>query len=136
MSGRASVVCDASAVVAALTDTSDRGPRCREVMRRARRLHAPHLLDAEVLSALRGLRRADAVDSATAAAAIGGLRDLRLRRHAHTGLVEAAWRLRENVTMYDGMYIALAAVLDLSLLTTDGRLARGASAHCDIELVA
>lgn len=99
-------------------------------------MHAPHLLDAEVLSALRGLVRADLVDGVTAATAIRGLQDMRLRRHPHVGLVETAWRLRENVAMYDAMYVALAATLELPLVTTDGRLARGAADHCDIELVA
>lgn len=129
-------MCDASVVVAALTDTGDRGPRCREVLRRARDLHAPHLLDAEVLSALRGLRRADVIDGAGAVTAISGLRHMRLQRHAHAGLLAVAWGLRENVTMYDAMYVALAAVLDRPLVTTDARLARGAAEHCDIELVA
>jgi predicted nucleic acid-binding protein len=32
--------------------------------------------------------------------------------------------MRENLTVYDALYVALAEALDATLVTTDGRLAR------------
>lgn len=44
-------------------------------------------------------------------------------RYPHGPMTEAAWGLRENLSYYDALYVALAARLDLPLLTADKRLA-------------
>jgi predicted nucleic acid-binding protein len=43
--------------------------------------------------------------------------------------------LRANVSAYDAAYVALAEVLDCSLLTTDVRLSRAPGVLCRMELV-
>jgi predicted nucleic acid-binding protein len=93
-------------------------------------LHAPELMDVEVLSVLRKLVLRQELSGDRADAAVNDLRDLRLLRHAHTGLLDRAWALRENVTPYDGLYVALTETLgqDAALLTTDARLARAVTA--------
>lgn len=47
------------------------------------------------------------------------------------------WELRENVTVHDATYVALAEALDAKLLTADRRLARGieAMASCQVLVV-
>ena len=85
-------------------------------------LWAPHLVDAEVGHVLRRAVLAGQLPQATARAALEDLADLPLRRAAHVGLLERAWKLRSNVTFYDGLYVALAERLELTLVTLDARL--------------
>jgi predicted nucleic acid-binding protein len=87
-------------------------------------LHAPALVDVEVLHVLRRLARARAVTSAEAEAALTDLAALDLERHDHQPLLQRAWELRENLTGYDAVYVALAEALDASLLTCDSKFTR------------
>ena len=98
-------------------------------------LHAPHLLDVEVVSVLRRFVRDGSLDEEEAQAAIGDLLALDLERHSHEALLERAWDLRANVTTYDAVYVALAEALDATLLTCDSRLARAPRAKTRIELI-
>jgi predicted nucleic acid-binding protein len=56
-------------------------------------------------------------------------------RYPHGLLSRAAWRLRDNPTYYDALYVALAARLDVPLLTADARLARIPGLPCTVEVV-
>jgi predicted nucleic acid-binding protein len=44
-------------------------------------------------------------------------------RYPHLPLVERAWELRANLSVYDGVYVALAELLGAPLVTCDRRLA-------------
>jgi predicted nucleic acid-binding protein len=46
------------------------------------------------------------------------------------------WDLRENLTVYDAAYVALAEALGFPLLTADRRLAAAPRLRCQVELVA
>jgi predicted nucleic acid-binding protein len=70
-----------------------------------------------------------------AAEAILDLADLDLHRHAHLDLLTRAWKLRENVTAYDAMYVALAEALDAPIVTCDAPLARAPGHGGRIELI-
>jgi predicted nucleic acid-binding protein len=109
----------------------------RERLRQAGEpLHAPHLLDLEVASAVRRkLRRAE-LRYERADAAIGLLRRLRCTRYPHGILLARAWALRDELTVYDAVYVALAKRLGAPLLTLDAGLARAAERHVAVELVA
>jgi predicted nucleic acid-binding protein len=52
-----------------------------------------------------------------------------LQRYPHDFLLPRVWELRNNLTAYDAVYVALAEALDAPLLTRDRRLA-GAAGHC------
>lgn len=98
-------------------------------------LVAPHLLDPEFLSALRrhAMRNRDRpVDHERFILAFYGLDIMRME---HGPLWEYAWRWRENLSAYDAMYVALAHVLEVPLLTADERLATAARRLCDVRLV-
>jgi predicted nucleic acid-binding protein len=92
---------------------------------------APELLDAEVGSALRRAVRRKSIDADQAAEALGELRKLPIHRVSHERLAQFAWLLRDNVSFYDGLYVALAQLLDKPLLTFDARLGR---AGVDVEI--
>jgi predicted nucleic acid-binding protein len=88
-------------------------------------LHAPALLDFEVLSALRGLTIGGHMSSSRAHDLLTDYDDLPLRRWAFAdALRRRAFQLRNNITAYDAAYVALAEALDCRLVTRDGRLAR------------
>jgi len=115
------VVVDASALVELLATGS-----CSDLVaarvRGASHVWAPHLVDAEVGHALRaGVRRGE-LSASAAAERLDQLTRLRLHRAPHVDLLRAAWSLRDNVSFYDALYVALAAALDAPLLTLDARL--------------
>ena len=118
------IVLDASALVELLLGTTLGHAIGARIADPALGLHTPHLADVEVAQALRRYVREGELDPASAAAALGGLRSLDLARHAHEPLLDRVWALRENLTAYDAVYVALAEALDTALLTCDGRLAR------------
>lgn len=98
-------------------------------------LWAPELLDAEVGHALRRAVRRHSVDADRAAEALWELRRLPVNRISHEMLVHVAWALRDNVSFYDALYVALAEMLGQPLLTFDARLAR-AGLQAEIEVLA
>ncbi len=129
------IVLDASAVAELLLDTVTGRRVATLIEDAALGLHAPHLLDVEVVSALRRFVRDGSLDEEEAQAAIGDLMALDLERHSHEALLERAWNLRANVTTYDAVYVALAEALDATLLTCDSKLARAPGTKMRVELI-
>jgi len=92
-------------------------------------LHAPELIEPEVLNALRRLASSGSVTERRATEAVRDLADIRLIRYPHAPLRERVWELRHNLTAYDATYVALAEALGASsLLTGDRGLAAQARA--------
>ena len=132
------LVVDASAVTELLLGRAAGGTVAEELRNHEFDLHAPHLLDVEVLSALRRLVAAGHASAERAAEAIADLLALPLDRHGHDVLVPRIWELRENLTAYDATYVALAeAVADegASLITADARLARATGALSRVRVI-
>lgn len=95
---------------------------------------APHLIDAEVLSAIQTHHRVGALDATAASQAVDDLRSWPGERWPHRPLLERAWELRDNVRGYDALYVTLAEGLDATLLTLDARLSQAAGPRCTIEV--
>jgi predicted nucleic acid-binding protein len=74
------------------------------------------------------------VDIRRAALALTDLAALPLRRAPHRPLLARCWELRDNLTVYDASYVALAEALDATLLTGDGWLARAPGPQCHVEM--
>lgn len=117
-------VLDASALVELLLETPTGRAVAARIADPAEGLHVPHLADVEVTQALRRYVREREIDAEDAAIALDDLRALDLQRHAHEPLLDRVWELRDNLTAYDAVYVALADVLDGVLLTCDRRLSR------------
>jgi predicted nucleic acid-binding protein len=130
------IVVDASALLEFLLQTPLGARVEARLFRDPEEFHSPHLVDVEVTQGLRRLVRSGEVTPARAAEAIADLVDLDLHRHAHVDLLARAWHLRENVTAYDAMYLALAEALDATMITCDVPLARTPSHRVRIEAVA
>lgn len=97
-------------------------------------LHVPHLIDVEILSALRRLVRTKEVSADRAADAQLDFADLPMIRYPHQELADRIWQLRDNLTAYDATYVALAEVLETPLVTCDGKLAGARGHRAAIEL--
>jgi len=128
-------VLDASALVELLLGTEAGRRVAVRIADPTLALHVPHLADVEVAQALRRYVREGALDRDSAAAALEDLRALDLERHSHEPLLERVWALRDNLTAYDAVYVALAEALECALLTCDGRLARAPGLSRRVELV-
>lgn len=98
-------------------------------------LTAPHLIDVEVLSTTRKLILRHDIPKHDADALLRDFKRTTIERFPHAPLFDAAWELRENITPYDAMYVALARMLGVTLVTLDRRLARAASRHCEVALL-
>ena len=90
----------------------------------ADRIHAPHLLDVEVVGGLRKQVQARLIRSRRADEAMSDYEDLLVRRYSHRPLLGRMWQLRDNVSSSDAAFVALAEMLRLPLVTTDLRLGR------------
>jgi predicted nucleic acid-binding protein len=113
------------------------GARVEErVLADGQHIHAPHVIDLEVTQALWRFVRAGTVAATQAAAALDAWRSLAVTRHAHDSLLSRIWVLRENITVYDAAYVALAELLDAPLITCDEKLASATQHLATIELVA
>jgi predicted nucleic acid-binding protein len=97
-------------------------------------LHAPHLIDAGVINALRRLVRLGTLDSKRADLAVARIEEFPILRYPHVHLRQRMWELRDSLTAYDAAFVALAEVLDVPLVTTDGRLAGSSGHRAAIEL--
>lgn len=128
------IVVDASVVAPALGDDGPDGDRARSRLR-GEQLVAPHLIDLEVASVWRRQVAAGLMPLRRADLALDDLGSLPLRRARHDALLPRCWQLRDNVTMYDAAYVALAEALGAPLLTADRRLARATGVRCPIEIV-
>jgi len=116
------LVVDTSAVLAVL---AERGPDPALVQRLADDgdLHAPDLIDIEILQALRGLVRGGKLSADRADDVRTDVADLAITRYGHEPLADRIWSLRDNLTAYDAAFIALSEALEVPLVTCDARLA-------------
>lgn len=119
------IVLDASALLDLLLHRPA-AERTAAVIADQRSIHAPHLVDTEVLHVLRRWVVREWLPLARAQTALQDLGDLPLVHHDHPPLRGRVWALRERMSAYDATYVALAEALDATLVTTDGRLARAA----------
>ena len=130
------IVLDASAALEWLLQT----PRGLRVGRRifaggGESLHAPHLLDVEVTQALRRFVAVHGLSVSRAEEALQDLIDLRIHRYTHAPFLRRIWALRNNLTSYDALYVALAESLDAPMLTCDAKLAVAPKHRVRIEVI-
>jgi len=128
------IVADASVLVPALVDDGGSGALARERILAAD-LHVPALADVEVLSVVRRGVLAGRLAPERGAAALQDYADLAVERYPHLPLLGRAWQLRDSVSAYDAQYVALAELLDVPLVTADGRLARAPGLRCTVDLL-
>ncbi|WP_322749000.1 MULTISPECIES: type II toxin-antitoxin system VapC family toxin [unclassified Frankia] len=124
-----SLVVDSGLVVAALVDSGEIGTWADHLLA-TDDLAAPHLMPVEVANVLRRAVMASEISADTAALAYADLLSLRVELFAYEPFASRVWELRENVTAYDGWYVALAESLDAKLATLDVRLTKATGPRC------
>ncbi|HJU01798.1 MAG TPA: type II toxin-antitoxin system VapC family toxin [Actinomycetes bacterium] len=127
------LVVDTSAVVATLVGRPP-VPRLVDRLGTDGDLHAPHLLDVELLHALRRLVRTGELSQERAADARADFAELAVVRYGHEALADRTWELRDSLTAYDATFVALAEALGVPLVTCDARLARAPGHRAAVEL--
>lgn len=128
------IVLDAAAVVDALTVVDGSDELRAELA--GEELHAPTLLDFEVVSALRGLTMGGHLGADRAKDALTDFSDLPLQRWPSSdSLRRRAFDLRQNLSAYDASYIALAEALGCPLLTRDFRLAHSKGHTAEVRVL-
>ncbi len=128
------IVVDSAAIVDALVIGVDANDLRNKLA--TEELHAPALLDFEVVSALRGLTIAGHLTAHRAEDALIDFNDLPVQRwHFAYELQRRAFQLRCNISAYDAAYITLAEALDCPLLTRDVRLSRAPGHNVRVEVL-
>jgi len=87
-------------------------------------LFAPDLFLLEVANTLRKLAAAGHIPQTVAGGLVARLPELAIASVGHAVLLSGAWALRQNMTVFDASYAALARELSCPLVTTDAKLAR------------
>lgn len=119
------IVLDASAVVELVTNGPLAESLRHDLASREDTFIAPHLLDIEVLSALRNMVAGQRLDSHRCEQILENLGVFPAERYEHTPLLRRIWELRHNFTAYDATYIALAEATNAVLYTCDKKLCTG-----------
>jgi predicted nucleic acid-binding protein len=128
------IVVDASALLEVLLRTPAAAAVERRLFEPSETLHAPHLLDVEIAQVVRRYAANGEIDGERGRMALADPADFPLQRYPHDLLLPRVWDLRDHLTAYDSIYVALAEVLDAPLLTRDKRLAALPGHHVRIEL--
>lgn len=98
-------------------------------------VHVPHLIDLEIAQVLRRYARHGALSARTGVLALDRWRSLDVQRYSHEPFLDRIWQLRDNVTAYDAVYVALAQALPAVLFTGDRKLAGTPGVNVAIELI-
>lgn len=129
------IVLDASLVVELLLQAPRAIHLTEDLLTSQEDLHVPHLIDVEVMQALRSLCARGELADRRAQEAGTDLADLPLVRHSHDLLLGRAWELRANLTLYDGVYVSLAELLQAPLWTLDQRIAGAPGLRTEVRVL-
>jgi len=125
------VVCDASALVAVLLDGGADGVWATEAISRSE-LVAPSIVAFEVANIIRRHSLAGIVGADQAAQAHGDLLDLAIELWPYELVAQRVWQLRENLSIYDASYVAVAELTDAMLVTLDRRMRGAPGLRCAV----
>ena len=124
-------VADSSALVASVVNSGS-DSRWVDVAFADEELACPELALAEASNILRRMELAGRISHTEATAAYAELLRLNIVLYPFAPFSERIWQLRNNLTIYDAWYVALAEVLGCSLVTLDRRLSRAVGPTCEI----
>jgi predicted nucleic acid-binding protein len=125
------IVLDTSAMVEFLVGADPVADRIRGAVA-GQILAAPHAVDLECASTLRGLVQGKKLPPDEGERALALLGTMSLRRYGHTPLLARIWQLRHNMWPYDAAYVALAEFLGAELVTLDGKIGKVPGLRCPI----
>jgi predicted nucleic acid-binding protein len=125
------IVLDTSAIVEFLLGSDPVAERVREFAA-GEKLAAPHAVDLECASTLRGLVNGGKLAPDEAERALVLLGRMKIRRYGHVPLLARIWQLRHNMWPYDAAYVALAESLGAELVTVDAKIEKVPGLVCAV----
>jgi len=125
------IVLDTSAIVEFLVGSDPVADRVRAITV-GEKLAAPHAVDLECASTLRGLVHGGKLPPDEGERALELLGRMEIRRYGHVPLLSRIWQLRHNMWPYDAAYVALAESLGADLVTLDGKIGKIPGVMCTI----
>ena len=128
-------VIDASVLVVFYAADDPRPSLVADRLKLGDALFAPAHLDAEIVSALRGMARSNRGLDQVVPSALAHLAGFPIRRMPLPPLLDRMWELRHNITAHDAAYVALAERLDAVLITCDARLATASGPTCTFDKI-
>ena len=129
------IVADASVVIEMLLRTASAQMIEDRLFARGETVHAPHLIDVEVAQVLRRYVAIGEISQMRGHDALRDLAVLPIRKYPHDIFLGRIWELRNTITAYDAVYVALSEVLEAPLLTRDRRLSNASGHRAQIELI-
>ncbi len=129
------IVVDASVLANVVGDDGSDGKTARREFRVAGDVAAPDLVDVETVAVLRKRWLAKRLSAPRFASALDDLEDLTVDRYPMLRFMRRAYDLRDNLTAYDAVYVALAETLGCELLTADQKLSKAVGPRCPIRLL-
>ncbi len=129
------IVIDAAILANAVGDDFADGVTARDVLRQETIVAAPDLVNVEAAAVLRKRWIAGELTTSRLNRAVEAIGNLPLAVYPTSGLIRRAVELRQNITIYDGTYVALAEALSAELVTADRKLAGAPGPTCSIRLV-
>jgi len=128
------IVIDASILAPGLADDNSDGHAARRGPR-GQALATPERIDLEVASVWRRQVMAGQLDTRRADLAVADLLALPPQRIPHRQLLTRCWELRQKLTPCDAVYVALAELLAVVLVTGDKRLSRSPGLRCRVQVI-
>ena len=124
-------VADSSALVASVVNSGS-DSRWVDAAFAGEDLVCPELAIAEASNILRRMELSGRISHTEAADAYAQLLDIDIVLRPFAPYAERIWELRNNLTIYDAWFVALAESLGCSLVTLDRRLSRATGPNCPI----
>lgn len=124
------VVVDASALVAALSDSGPTGTWAEDELAN-QVLVAPEVILAEASNTLRTLERIGELSTPQATVVQCMMMNTSVELYGFAPFADRVWELRHNLTSYDAWYVAIAEWLGCPLVTLDQRLSRSTGPTCE-----
>ena len=125
------IVLDTSAIVEFLVGSDSIADEVRAIAI-GQKLAAPHAVDLECASALRGLVNGGKLPPDEGERALQLLGRMDIRRYGHVPLLARIWQLRHNMWPYDAAYVALAESLSAQIVTIDAMIERVPGIRCEV----
>jgi predicted nucleic acid-binding protein len=127
------LVVDASVIVSSLTELTEAGDWARTTLL-GERLASPHLMLFEVANTFSNQAKRGDISKDMAEDSLRRLLEMRISLSAFPLTARRTWELRDNFSIYDASYVALAELLDAPLVTLDKGIANGPRLRCDLLL--
>lgn len=126
------LTCDSSVLVAMLVDGGPTGRWAAATLAGAGGLVAPQLATFEAANILRRHQLAELISGEQAAQAHADLLDMEIELWPYMLLAQRTWELRNNLSIYDASYVALAELTNSTLATLDHRIAGAPGLRCAV----